>query len=135
MSDIDDAFDSLMGELESSKKEAKTSALSKRKKKLEAERQRIIAERELYRPDAIVLITVHTTCESCGTVHKHPNKNLVVRKGRDLLRIEHWSLELDALPRELHSYNDTIFRCGECFLTGSISDLILEKQKENAKKR
>lgn len=113
-------------------------AQNKAKQKAPAEKayvpQTLMEEIDGQDADAVVMLEIHGVCKGCGTKYVYPNKRLMLRKGRNLLRAKKWIHSHGLLPREVHRHEEAIDRCGQCINEGSIYDII-EEQRRIADKR
>lgn len=67
------------------------------------------------RPDALVLCTIETTCESCGSIYSHPTRNLLVRHGRSYTQLIKSTLFYSDVPKEQILRREVSAKCCKCF--------------------
>lgn len=94
------SFDSIFADIKSPKKKKKVAP---------------VFTKDHENAEAVVLLEMVIACEGCGAEFKHPNKHMMVRKGRHTFRPAEWLKVHDKLPREHQTYEDTVERCGKCF--------------------
>ena len=66
-------------------------------------------------PDAIVLIIIDMSCRTCGNKVTYPNTSLLMRRGRQRLRIKQWLFIYSSLPREVVRFPEYCDACENCF--------------------
>lgn len=66
-------------------------------------------------PDAVVLVQVNITCKWCSSKYTYPNIHLLIRRGRQRLRIKQWANSYYALPREIFEVEESSDVCQNCF--------------------
>lgn len=128
-----DNLDSLLKDLETEGKKE----LEKRKKTSPTPQTPKTLMEEIHDKgaEALVLLNVEATCKRCGTKYTYPNKRLMIRKGKNLLRVQNWTRSLGDLPREVHTHEDTVDRCENCIHEGSIYDVIRNQREIYDRKR
>jgi len=67
------------------------------------------------RPDALVQVTIDTTCRGCSKVYSRPNRALLLRYGRKHLRVRFWHQVYESLPRETERLTEVAPTCEVCF--------------------
>lgn len=64
------------------------------------------------RPDALVLITIETTCGGCGTTYRTPNRYFMLQYGNKLTKHDFWDFNL---PRKTYTHKIKSLACEKCF--------------------
>lgn len=82
--------------------------------------------------DAIVQITIVSTCTCCETQYTYPNDKLLVRKGNHIKTPTKWVKVLNKTPREEKIIHKNVESCSHCYKGRSLDQLV---NKDHTKKR
>ena len=87
-----------------------------------SEKKREMSKRRVKKPDALVSVSLVTTCR-CGEKYVTPNNRVMLRFGHSLLKIkqEMWRNEYNHLSREVEKVEAEVMTCPQCFADASFT--------------